>query len=157
MRAALLLQTALLMVLLGADAFAASPVDVFEFETPEQEQRYRVLIDELRCPKCMNVNIAGSDAPIAQDLRAVVHRMIVQEGRTNEEILTFMQDRYGDFVLYDPPFNRRTGWLWLLPLLVALAVAALLWRLVAGARIRQAQALTDREEAALREFLDESR
>ena len=65
MRATLLLQTALLMVLLGAGAFAASPVDVFEFETPEQEQRYRVLIDELRCPKCMNVNIAGSDAPIA--------------------------------------------------------------------------------------------
>ncbi len=144
-----------MVTVLCVGAFAASPVDVFEFETPQQEQRYRVLIDELRCPKCMNVNIAGSDAPIAQDLRAVVHRMIVQEGRTNEEILTFMQARYGDFVLYDPPFNWRTGWLWLLPLVVALAVAALIWRLVTGARSRQAQALTVQEQAALRDFLDE--
>ena len=132
-------------------------MDVFEFDSPEQEQRYRVLIDELRCPKCMNVNIAGSDAPIAQDLRAVVHRMIVQEGRTNEEILTFMQERYGDFVLYDPPFNSRTSLLWLLPLVVALAIAVLVWRLVTGARSRQSQALTAQEEAALREFLDEPR
>ena len=144
-----------MVTVLCVGAFAASPVDVFEFETPQQEQRYRVLIDELRCPKCMNVNIAGSDAPIAQDVRAVVHRMIVQEGRTNEEILTFMQARYGDFVLYDPPFNWRTGWLWLLPLVVALAVAALIWRLVTGARSRQAQALTVQEQAALRDFLDE--
>ncbi len=148
---------ALLAVLLCSPAFAASPVDVFEFDSPEQEQRYRVLIDELRCPKCMNVNIAGSDAPIAQDLRAVVHRMIVQEGRTNEEILTFMQERYGDFVLYDPPFNSRTGLLWLLPLVVGLAIVALVWRLVTGARTRQSQALTAQEEAALREFLDEPR
>ncbi len=100
-------------------AFAASPVDVYSFENEQQSQRYRQLIDELRCPKCLNTNIAGSDAPIAQDLRAAVHRMIVTEKLSDEEILSFMQERYGDFVLYDPPFASRTLWLWLLPALVA--------------------------------------
>lgn len=124
------------------DAAAASPVDVYSFENDEQSQRYRQLIDELRCPKCLNTNIAGSDAPIAQDLRAAVHRMIVTEKLSDTEILTFMQDRYGDFVLYDPPFNARTLWLWLLPLVIAcLAV----WVLI-GLKTRQRQTLTELDE-----------
>ncbi len=97
-------------------ALAASTVDTFGFESPELEARYRGLIAEIRCPKCQNVNIAGSDAPIAKDLRVTVHRLL-GEGKSDAEVLEFLQARYGDFVLYDPPVRGNTLLLWLVPLL----------------------------------------
>jgi len=100
-------------------ALGASPVDVYDFPDAETERRYRALVDELRCPKCLNVNLSGSDAPIAQDLRAAVYRLVVREGRTDEEVRDFMQTRYGDFVLYDPPIKPTTLLLWLGPALFA--------------------------------------
>lgn len=110
---------ALLLGVLGAgfvsSTFAASTVDTFSFASPEHSERYRGLIAEIRCPKCQNVNIAGSDAPIAKDLRITVHRLL-GEGKTDAEILAFLQARYGDFVLYDPPLRANTLLLWLLPL-----------------------------------------
>ena len=98
----------------------ATPVDVYEFKTEEQEARYRRLIAQIRCPKCLNTNIAGSDATSAQTLRAAVHRLVVTEGKSDEEVLAFMQDRYGDFVLYDPPLNANTWFLWWLPVGIGL-------------------------------------
>lgn len=122
------------LLLLPSTMHAASQVDVFDFADEQQRDRYRVLIEELRCPKCLNTNIAGSDAPIAQDLRALVHRQIVVEGKTDEEILSFVHARYGDFVLYDPPFNQRTWLLWLLPVGVAILVIVFLLRIARRAR-----------------------
>ena len=115
-------------------AQSASTVDVFEFDTPEQETRYRALIAEIRCPKCMNTNIAGSDALSAQTLRAAVHRMIVTEGKSDQEVLDFMHDRYGDFVLYDPPLTSRTWLVWMLPLIVALLIVFFIARIATRAR-----------------------
>ena len=66
--------------------WAASPVDVYQFDDESQRQRYKLLIDEFRCPKCLNTNIAGSDAPIAQDLRRTVHRLVVVEGYTDQQV-----------------------------------------------------------------------
>ena len=100
--------------------FTATPVDVYEFKTEDQETRYRTLIAQLRCPKCLNTNIAGSDATSAQTLRAAVHRLVVTEGKSNEEVLAFMRDRYGDFVLYDPPLNASTWIVWWLPVVIGL-------------------------------------
>lgn len=102
--------------LLPAAAAAAGPVETYDFPNAELEDRYRALIDEFRCPKCLNTNLAGSDAPIAHDLRVTVHRLLVQEGRSDPEIRDFLQERYGDFVLYDPPFRPGTWLLWLGPL-----------------------------------------
>ncbi|NKB97275.1 MAG: cytochrome c-type biogenesis protein CcmH [Pseudomonadales bacterium] len=110
--------------------YAASPVDVFTFNSIEEEARYRRLIAEIRCPKCMNTNIAGSDATSAQTLRVAVHRLIVQEGKTDQEVLDFMQDRYGDFVLYDPPLSSKTWFIWLLPVGVALVIIGFIFRLL---------------------------
>ena len=124
----------LFLLLASGSLFAASTIDVFHFDTPEQEQRYRALIEELRCPKCMNTNIAGSDALSAQTLRAAVHRMVVQEGKSDAEILAFMQDRYGDFVLYDPPLTGRTWLVWALPIVVALLIVLFIGRIVTRAR-----------------------
>ena len=65
---------------------ASGPVDIFEFSSEEQKLRYKSLIEEFRCPKCLNINIAGSDAPIAQDLRRTVHRLLVEKAMSDDEI-----------------------------------------------------------------------
>ena len=129
----------------AALASASSVVDGFDFDDPALEARYRTLIAELRCPKCLNVNIAGSDAPIASDLRRAVRRML-EEGRTDEEILTHLKDRYGDFILYDPPLSPATVLLWATPAILICIGVVVLRRV--GNR-RDAVELTDEERARL--------
>jgi cytochrome c-type biogenesis protein CcmH len=133
-------------------AQGASPVDLYRFESPEQELRYRALIAELRCPKCLNTNLAGSDAPIAQDLRRTVHRLITEEAMDDQQIRDFLQSRYGDFVLYDPPFRPDTWVLWLGPLAFLLLGAVVLWRLL---RQPPRPPLSADEAARLRAILDQ--
>ena len=89
------------------------------FMNLEQEARYNELTLELRCLVCQNQNLADSDAPLAQDLRKEIYDMM-QAGRSNEEIKTFMVDRYGDFVLYKPPVQGNTLALWLAPAVLLL-------------------------------------
>ena len=86
----------LLICLLPTGAVvAASQIDTFNFADEVQERRYRALIEEFRCPKCLNTNLAGSDAPIAQDLRKVVYRLVVIEGKREQEVRDYLQARYG--------------------------------------------------------------
>ena len=113
---------------------AASQIDTFSFTDEFQERRYRALIEEFRCPKCLNTNLAGSDAPIAQDLRKVVYRLVVTQGMSDQEVRDYLQARYGDFVLYDPPFNSKTWYIWLVPVALGLLAMFVLLRLVRGAR-----------------------
>ena len=150
-RAWLRLAAWLLCLLCGA-GHAASPIDIYEFPNAELEARYRALSSEFRCPKCLNVNLSGSDAPIAQDLRAAVYRLVVQEGRTDEQVRAFMQARYGDFVLYDPPVRPSTWLLWGGPALFVLLGLGLI-----GYRLRNQRpaALSDADQARLRAILDE--
>lgn len=145
-----MLVSGVLLMTAGA-TLAASQVDLHEFDNAEQRERYRMLIAELRCPKCLNTNLAGSDAPIAQDLRRAVHRLITEENMTDGQIRDYLQARYGDFVLYDPPFRPDTWVLWLAPVLFLLIGALVLWRL-----LRQPeQPLSADEAARLRAILDQ--
>ncbi len=106
-----------LMLLLSLSAeIAQGQVDTFEFDTPEQQQRFRRLSDEFRCPMCQNTSLSGSTGGVAEDLRREVHRMIV-EGLTDAEIEQFMFERYGDFIFYKPRLTRETLLLWFGPLL----------------------------------------
>lgn len=91
------------------------------------EDRYNALIAEIRCPKCMHVNIAGSDAPIAKDLRKTVRELMI-DGKSDEEIRGFLMERYGDFILYDPPLKPQTWLLWFTPLLFLIAGLSMLYR-----------------------------
>ncbi len=84
------------------------------FDTPEQEARFIKLTTELRCTVCQNQNLADSDAPLAQDLRKEIHKMMLA-GQNNDQITTFLVDRYGDFVLYRPAMKGNTLALWLIP------------------------------------------
>ncbi len=134
-------------------AWAAGQVDVFEFPSAEMETRYRSLIDEFRCPKCLNTNLSGSDAPIARDLRKTVWRLLVQEGMSDQEVRDFLQARYGDFVLYNPPFKPSTWILWLAPVFFGLIGLVVLARML---RSRPEVALTEADSQRVEALLSGS-
>ena len=94
----------------------SAQVDTFDFDSDEQQSRFRQLSNELRCPMCQNTNLSGSSGGVAEDLRREIHRMIL-EGMTNEEIEQFMFERYGDFIFYRPRLRAETMFLWFGPLL----------------------------------------
>ena len=105
-------------VLGTAIVHAQSVFEPRDFSSTEHEQRYRTLVDELRCLVCQNQTIAESNADLASDLRHEVYRM-VEDDRSAEEIAGFMVARYGDFVLYRPPLRGGTIALWAGPFLLA--------------------------------------
>lgn len=94
-------------------------VESRSFKDPQQEQVYKKLTAELRCLVCQNQNIADSNAELAEDLRNQVYEML-QQGKTEPDIVDYMIQRYGDFVLYRPLFNFKTLLLWLGPLVFLL-------------------------------------
>jgi len=96
-------------LLMSFNAFAV--IDTFEFDSQEQRERFSMLSEELRCPKCQNQNLAGSNSGIALDLRTELHRMVIS-GQSTEQIKAFMVERYGEFVLYKPSVNSLTYVLW---------------------------------------------
>lgn len=102
----------LLMILIVSPVHAA--INAVEFDTPRQSERYKNLIDELRCLVCQNQNLADSNADLAVDLKNIVQQKI-KAGESDQQILDFMTQRYGDFVLYRPPFKSSTLLLWLGP------------------------------------------
>ena len=112
-----------------------------DLPTPQLQQRYDRLINELRCLVCQNNSIADSNALLAADLRREVRELVLQ-GKTDAEILKFMTDRYGDFVLYRPPFAPRTWLLWLAPALLLILGAFIAVRIVRS-RARLAAADSD--------------
>ena len=89
------------------------------FENAEQEARFNQLTLELRCLVCQNQNLADSDAPLAHDLREEIHGMMMA-GKDDDEIKTFLAERYGDFVLYKPPVKGNTLVLWVAPIALLL-------------------------------------
>jgi cytochrome c-type biogenesis protein CcmH len=117
--------SALLLSLLVFQSNSSAAIEVVKFDTAAHEQRYKDLLKELRCLVCQNQNLAGSDAPLAKDLREITEKMIKQ-GDSDAQIKKFMRARYGNFVLYEPPFNWSTAFLWLGPfVLLALVVIGL--------------------------------
>ncbi|QIZ78493.1 cytochrome c-type biogenesis protein [Ferrimonas lipolytica] len=97
-----------------AAAIHAAPIDTYEFNDEEHRERGQSLAAELRCPQCQNQNLHDSNSPIAMDMRLQVYEM-VGEGKSNDEIITYFTDRYGDFVRYRPAFDARTAVLWMGP------------------------------------------
>ncbi len=118
---------------------AWSQVDTFQFVTEEQQQRFRQLSDELRCPMCQNTNLTGSTGGVAEDLRREIYRMIM-EGLTDQEIEQFMFERYGDFIFYRPRLRADTFLLWFGPL-----IFLLIGGFVAYGIFRRAKALSETE------------
>ena len=105
---------ATVLLVAGLSMSAWANIDTYQFDNPRQEAQYRALIEEFRCPKCQNQNLAGSDAPIAQDLKQKTYNM-VKDGRSDAEIRQYMNERYGDFISYKPPVRPSTWILWFFP------------------------------------------
>jgi len=140
------------LMLLGAPALAVEPDEILA--DPVLETRARHISEGLRCLVCQNQSIDDSNAPLARDLRLLV-RDRLKQGDSDAQVMQFIEDRYGEFVLLRPPFNARTLLLWLTPLLVllgaiAVAVRAFVRRQPLSAA---APALTAAEEDKLRMLL----
>jgi|TARA_B100001250_G_scaffold110998_1_gene93742 cytochrome c-type biogenesis protein CcmH len=89
------------------------------FEDPALQSTYQELVNEIRCLVCQNQTIADSTAPLATDLKREIRSMI-EEGGTKNDVIIFLTDRYGDFVLYNPPFQTNTLVLWSAPIIFLL-------------------------------------
>lgn len=134
-------------------SFSYAEIEHHDFQSLEQEQSYQTLISELRCLVCQNQTIADSNADLAKDLRRQVYEML-QQGQSQQQIADFMTERYGDFVLYNPNFNLKTGLLWLGPALFLLIglIAVLLF---ARKKTNSESGLTDEQKTQLAKILDE--
>lgn len=124
----------------------------YEFDSEAQRQSFLRLTAELRCPMCQNQNIADSDAMIAHDMRRKTYQLL-RQGKTEQEVIDYMKDRYGNFVHYQPPVTAVTMWLWALPVLFA--VCALLFVVMRrkqpppedmAAKLSQADALLEQDK-----------
>jgi cytochrome c-type biogenesis protein CcmH len=152
------LQSLLFVAGLALSASALAVIETYEFEDESLRERFANLADELRCPKCQNQNIADSNAPIAADLRKQLHAQL-HEGRSDGEIVEYMVDRYGEFVLYRPRVNNVTMVLWGAPVIL-LALALLVLRSsMRGRAPAQEGTLSAEEQARLDALLadDEER
>ncbi|HAU4331730.1 cytochrome c-type biogenesis protein CcmH [Citrobacter freundii] len=119
-----------LMLVISGSALAT--IDVMQFKDEAQEQQFRQLTEQLRCPKCQNNSIADSNSMIATDLRQKVYELM-QEGKSQKEIVDYMVARYGNFVTYDPPLTPLTVLLWVMPV-VAIGLGG--WIIFARSRRR---------------------
>ena len=97
----------------------ASAIDTYEFDDEVTKIRFQALSKELRCPKCQNQNLADSNSPIAADLRKELYELL-QQGKADSEIVDFMVNRYGEFVLYRPRVSSLTYVLWFGPAVLIL-------------------------------------
>lgn len=137
---------------------AWATIDTYTFNNVEQEQQYRHLTEQLRCPKCQNNSIADSNAVIATDMRQKVYELM-QEGYTQQQVIDYMVARYGNFVTYEPPMTAATLILWVGPLLFVIIGGAVV---ITRARRRGTAktpagdaALSESEQQRLQRLLDE--
>lgn len=116
----------LLLLLLSSAAMAVE--DVVSFSDESLRPRYQQLLEELRCPKCQNQNLADSNSSISQDLRAEVQRLLEQD-LTDAEIKDYLKNRYSEFILYRPEVNSSTWFLWAAPVVLVLLGGLIVLRL----------------------------
>ena len=137
---------------------ASATIDTYEFKDDATRDRFQQLTNELRCPKCQNQNLAGSNSPISSDLRREIYRM-VEGGESDDQIVDFMVARYGEFVLYRPKVTSNTWVLWYGPF-VLLAIGAAVILLITRKRKKTIvidKTLNDQDKARLATLLDKEK
>lgn len=146
----LLFLSLLLMPLLAS----ASNIEAYRFDEPEKEARYHKLISELRCVVCVSQNIADSNAELAQDMRRHTYEM-VQGGSSEDEVVNFMVQRYGDFVLYRPRLQSSTLLLWVGPFVIFVVGVVVLGLFIRRRNREPEVELTSEEHARAKSLLDD--
>ncbi len=112
-------RSAIVAVMLLSTAAGVMAFDVEAMPTAELQERYQALTHELRCMQCQNQSIADSPVGLAEDLRRDVREQLIA-GKSDQEIRDSMVARYGNIILFRPPFQPSTAWVWILPLLLLL-------------------------------------
>ncbi|TPH19379.1 cytochrome c-type biogenesis protein CcmH [Litorilituus lipolyticus] len=131
----------------------ASPVDTYEFKDEVTKIRFQALSKELRCPKCQNQNLADSNSPIAADLRRELYELL-QQGKADSEIVDFMVNRYGEFVLYRPKVSELTYVLWFGPAILVLLGLVIVVLIVRRKPAKKEElALTSEQQDKLKQLL----
>jgi cytochrome c nitrite reductase accessory protein NrfF len=140
------------LMLLSLESYA---IDTYQFKNEANQTRALTLARSLRCPQCQNQNLMDSNSPIAKDLRHQVYRMVDQNA-TDDAIIAFMVQRYGDFVLYRPALAGKTVLLWSAPALLMLLAIVLFWMVIKSrAASPLQQTLTAEQQAELQRLLTE--
>lgn len=113
----------LLILLISFFGLSDTKKELYSFSDIERQERFIQLQEIYRCPKCQSSSLAGSNSLIAKDLKGQIYKLI-EEGKTDKEIETYLRSRYGDFIVYKPPFRKNTLILWLGPFLFLIVVFA---------------------------------
>ena len=125
----------------------------FPFETEVQEERFKSLASELRCLVCQNQSLADSNAGLAQDLRSELYEQVLS-GNSDSQVINFMTERYGDFILYKPAFKAKTMLLWLSPLLLFIIGVVCLFRFSRKAKQESGNDANEADLQKIRELLE---
>jgi cytochrome c-type biogenesis protein CcmH len=141
-----------LILLISAQGFA---IDDHQLANPEQQKTYEIIISELRCLVCQNQTIADSNAELASDLRRQVFEML-QQGKSKDDIVQFMTDRYGDFVLYNPPLKTKTALLWLGPIAFLITGFIMIFWFIRRKKTAEIMPIDKKKQDKIRRLLSES-
>ncbi|MGP9665629.1 cytochrome c-type biogenesis protein [Halomonas sp. AOP22-C1-8] len=145
---ALIRTLAVLFLLLLSTSVVAEGIELREFDDPVLAQRYHALTASMRCPLCENQAINDSNSPISADMRERVYQML-QDGRSDSEVINHMVERFGDYVLYNPRLESRTYLLWGLPIGLGVGGVLIVLLIVRARRHASAKALSAEERARL--------
>jgi len=113
------------LLILALNPITHAGIEARQFTDPAQERRYHKIVDEMRCLVCQNQNLSDSNAKLALDLRDKIYGM-VKNNKTDQQIADYMVSRYGKFILYNPPLDPVTSFLWLGPFILLVAAVILL-------------------------------
>ena len=141
------------VLLIGMTSLYAVKIEFHDFKNKQQEKLYTQLIAELRCVQCQNQNLAESNAELAGDMREKVYK-IVLGGGSRADVVKYMTDRYGDFVLYKPPFKIQTLLLWVGPPVFLLLSLFLLFKMIKNQKNEVVEALSETERESVRDLLN---
>lgn len=148
------MKTLLLLVAMVLSSWQLqAAIEIYQFDNPEHEQLYKQMTDELRCLVCQNQNLSASNSGLARDLRKQTYEMVVA-GKTRENIVAYMTQRYGDFVLYSPPVKSITILLWFGPLLLLVIGIFVLIKTINRNR-QQGEELNEQQYQQMKKLLDE--
>jgi cytochrome c-type biogenesis protein CcmH len=148
------MKTLLLLVAMALSSWQLqAAIEIYQFDNPEHEQLYKQMTDELRCLVCQNQNLSASNSGLARDLREQTYEMVVA-GKTREDIVAYMTQRYGDFVLYSPPVKSITILLWFGPLLLLVIGIFVLIKTV-NRNKQQGEELNEQQYQQMKKLLDE--
>lgn len=142
------------LLALSAPVFAGEAAP--NAEDPVIEQRMIKLAEELRCLVCQNESLAGSHAELAEDLRREIREQM-KAGKNDKEVIEYLTNRYGDFVLYQPPFKPVTYLLWLGPLLFLLIGGGVWYVTLKKRRALKETSVDEKQLAAAAQLLDENK